>query len=125
VSGLRGQVRELSEENQAFVFRIKQLEDFAVQQQGAMTQLKLLLEQVQHKQQAMAEGVAAAAAAAAGGGGGNGGVGGDGVGFSSDGGWYNPGYRTPPRADSLRDRAAAAYGSRAGAGSSFGRSDNL
>jgi hypothetical protein len=116
-------VRDLAEENQAFVFRIKQLEDYAVQQQGAMSQLKLLVEQVQHKQQAMAEGVAAAAAAAAGGG--SGGVGGDPVGFSSDGGWCNPGYRTPPRADSLRDRAgaAAAYGSRGG--SSFSRSDNL
>lgn len=91
---LRREVKVLGEQNQAFVFRIKQLEEFTVSQTAAMRQMQLTVEELQRQQQLVAASVGA----------GVGGGAGDGVGFSSDGGWYNPGRRMSPRVstDNLR-----------------------
>jgi hypothetical protein len=43
---LRREVHVLSEENQAFVFRIKQLEEYTMQQQTSMRQLQSQVEQL-------------------------------------------------------------------------------
>lgn len=88
---LRREVQVLGEQNQAFVYRIKQLEEFTVEQTAAMRKLQLLVEELQRKQNHMGASGSGARQQTA-------------DGFSTDGGWYNPGHRTPPRdsLDSLR-----------------------
>uniref|UniRef100_A0A383WGG4 non-specific serine/threonine protein kinase n=1 Tax=Tetradesmus obliquus TaxID=3088 RepID=A0A383WGG4_TETOB len=51
VEALRGQVAALSDQNQAFVFRIKQLEDYAQRQEAAVARLSQQLADLQQQQQ--------------------------------------------------------------------------
>jgi TolA-binding protein len=51
VEVLRGQVASLSDQNQAFVFRIKQLEDYAQRQEQAVARLSQQLAELQQQQQ--------------------------------------------------------------------------
>jgi hypothetical protein len=85
---LRREVQVLGEQNQAFVFRIKQLEEFTVSQTAAMRQMQLAVEELQ-RQQLLVAGVAGGSAR-------DGGA----AGVSGDGVWYNPTRRMSPRVSS-------------------------
>jgi hypothetical protein len=62
---LRAQVSSLSEQNQAFIFRIKQLEEYATTQSSAMARLTQQVERLQQQQQQQQQGARPEPAAAA------------------------------------------------------------